>query len=55
VAASDLRGRELALTRQGQALLGKALPLWQRAQAQLASDLGDADLVALRKQLSALR
>ncbi len=55
VAASDLRAREVALTRQGTALLAKALPLWQQAQARLASDLGDADLGALRRQLAALR
>jgi DNA-binding MarR family transcriptional regulator len=55
VAVSDLRGREVVLTRQGSALLGKAVPLWQRAQAQLASDLGDADLGVLRQQLSVIR
>ncbi len=55
VAASDLRARQVALTRQGTALLAKALPLWQQAQARLASDLGDADLGALRRQLAALR
>jgi DNA-binding MarR family transcriptional regulator len=55
VAGSDLRGRELVLTRKGSSLLGKAVPLWQGAQARLASDLGDADLVALRQQLAAIR
>lgn len=55
VAAADLRGREVVLTRPGSALLAKALPLWQEAQAQLSQDLGDADLGALRQQLQALR
>ena len=55
VTASDLRGREVVLTRTGKALLAKALPLWQQAQSRLAADLGDADLGALRQQLSAIR
>lgn len=55
VSASDLRSREVALTRQGSTLLAKAVPIWQQAQAQLASDLGDADFGGLRRQLSALR
>jgi DNA-binding MarR family transcriptional regulator len=54
-AGHDLRARELALTRKGATLLAKALPLWQQAQARLASDLGDADLGDLRRQLAALR
>ena len=50
----DKRGRLLALTPEGKALLAKALPLWQQAHAEIEGQLpqGGGDL--LRETLAAL-
>jgi DNA-binding MarR family transcriptional regulator len=41
-AGEDRRERNLSLTRSGRAVLERALPLWQQAQARLHEVIGDA-------------
>jgi DNA-binding MarR family transcriptional regulator len=50
--AADRRGRRLALTPEGQALLAAAMPSWEAAHAAIERDLADADIV--RQELRAL-
>lgn len=48
-AAEEGRGKVYSLTAKGEALVTKALPLWSKAQGDLAEELGrDAFLDAIR-------
>jgi DNA-binding MarR family transcriptional regulator len=47
-------GKRLSLSAPGRRLLGKALPAWAKARAQLASRLGEKKLGAARKSLAEL-
>jgi len=46
-AGRDARTREISLTRAGQAALARATPYWQRAQAQVANQVGKPNVDAL--------
>jgi DNA-binding MarR family transcriptional regulator len=50
---SDRRGRRLVLTTEGQALLGRAIPLWRQCHGDLEAALGDT-AARLRADLDAL-
>lgn len=50
----DGRGRLLALTPEGSALLAEAVPIWQRAHAAIEGRLSDSDPDRLRASLRAL-
>jgi DNA-binding MarR family transcriptional regulator len=50
----DKRSRRLSLTDQGRELLVAALPLWDRAQAELDQIVAGSDLESLVKDLRAL-
>jgi len=50
----DRRERTLSLTRSGRAALERALPLWQRAQAELHERLGDGPWTRLPADLQSL-
>lgn len=50
----DLRTRKLSLTEQGHAALVRAFPLWQRAQAEIIKELGEARWTSLLKGISDL-
>ena len=50
----DRRGKRLALTEAGHALLNEALPIWKRKHAEIEAGLADADLEGLRRALLAL-
>lgn len=50
----DRREREIIVTRDGEELLGRAYPLWQGAQAQMAKRLGHQRLSRLLSDLSAM-
>ena len=47
VSGRDARTREVSLTRAGEKALRAALPLWKRAQIQVANKLGSERLEAL--------
>lgn len=49
----DRRSREVTLTRNGGALLRRALPLWERAQARIVGGLGDERWRGMLTDLSA--
>jgi DNA-binding MarR family transcriptional regulator len=49
---ADRRGRRLALTPEGRALLAAALPFWERTHAEVEAQLASAD--RLRRDLQAL-
>ena len=49
----DRREREVALTGAGQAILGKALPLWQAVQQEVKKELGQGRFERLLHDLSA--
>ena len=51
---ADRRGRRLALTPAGRALLAAALPLWEAAQAANRSLVAGSDLAGLLADLRAL-
>lgn len=51
---NDRRGRRLALTSTGMALLARALPVWIENHATIEASLPDADPDALRAALLAL-
>lgn len=51
---ADRRGRRLALTAAGSALLAAALPVWQRTHATVESVLQAPEPERLRRQLRAL-
>lgn len=46
-AGVDARTREVSLTRAGKAALAKATPYWQRAQVQVARQMGQRNIDAL--------
>jgi len=46
-AGRDARTREVSLTRAGEAALAKAMPYWQRAQVQVARQMGRQNIAAL--------
>lgn len=48
----DQRTRVAALTKHGQSVLLKALPVWEEAQAHVVNGLGEARFRALLTQLS---
>ena len=48
----DRRARRLALTAEGRAVLARAMPLWERAHAEIEAGLGGGDRV--RADLRAL-
>lgn len=54
VDAEDRRGRRLQLTRQGRAILKRALPLWLAQQAETEGLLKPAEFRGLRAALRAL-
>ena len=49
----DRREREVTLTGSGQAILGKALPLWQAVQKEVKKELGQGRFERLLHDLSA--
>ncbi len=52
IPGEDRREREITLTGTGQSILAKALPLWKKAQQQVAKELGDIRMARLLKDLS---
>ncbi len=52
--AKDRRGRRLALTLAGQALLGAAVPVWRRVHAEVDTEVEAAEGGGLRGALSVL-
>ena len=52
IPGEDRREREITLTGTGQSILAKALPLWKRAQQQVAKELGGIRMARLLKDLS---
>ncbi|HEX9702753.1 MAG TPA: MarR family winged helix-turn-helix transcriptional regulator [Rhodospirillales bacterium] len=54
VDAADRRGRRLALTAAGRALLVRALPIWRRAHRAIERGLAGADPDRLRADLRAV-
>jgi DNA-binding MarR family transcriptional regulator len=50
----DRRERTLSLTRSGRAALGRAMPLWQQAQARVLAQIGDARWARLLTDLQGL-
>jgi DNA-binding MarR family transcriptional regulator len=48
------RSRTLEITKKGQSQLGKALPLWEKAQDSLRRKLGDRDWAIVRGGLDRL-
>ncbi len=50
----DRRGRLLVLTQDGLALLAQAAPVWERAHASLAAEIGPAEMEMLRSLLNRL-
>jgi DNA-binding MarR family transcriptional regulator len=54
VDAADRRGRRMALTPAGRALLAAAVPLWERTQAATERLIPGADPDGLRAELRAL-
>jgi DNA-binding MarR family transcriptional regulator len=54
VDADDARARSIALTPEGRAWLGVALPLWTEAHAALEAELGEASPERMRHDLNVL-
>ncbi len=50
----DRRGRDVTLTPAGEARLGQALPLWEEAQAETLSRLGDDGWQELTSRLRSI-
>lgn len=48
----DRRSREVSLTKSGRKILAKSKPLWQRAQAVFASEIGPKEAARLRTMLN---
>ena len=48
---SDRRARPLTITPAGQAILENALPLWQKAQAHILDQIGEANWDAMMRGL----
>ena len=51
---SDQRGRRASLTRKGETLLAKAVPVWERTSVDVEALLEDGDSDGLRRGLLAL-
>jgi DNA-binding MarR family transcriptional regulator len=51
VDAADKRNRRLALTREGSAVLAKAVPIWKRTHAALDREIGWPNAARLRADL----
>ncbi len=51
VSAADRRRRVIRLTPQGRKAFQIALPLWQKAQAEISRRVGNTEIRALRAQL----
>jgi DNA-binding MarR family transcriptional regulator len=51
---SDQRGRRASLTRKGETLLAKAVPVWERTSQEVEALLEDGDADRLRSNLRAL-
>ena len=51
---SDQRGRRASLTRKGETLLAKAVPVWERTSLEVEALLEDGDSDRLRSNLRAL-
>jgi DNA-binding MarR family transcriptional regulator len=49
--AEDRRRRLIALTKQGRDVMAAAYPLWRKAQAELAAQLGANEIASLNKAL----
>lgn len=54
VSPADPRGRDASLTRAGEGLLARAIPIWQALQDEVGAHLPGATGEALRKSLSRL-
>ncbi len=52
VPGEDRRTRTVTLTKRGHEALGRALPLWKKAQARIVEDLGEERLRSLLADLS---
>jgi DNA-binding MarR family transcriptional regulator len=52
--ASDRRSRALKLTRKGESLLARALPVWEQTHREVEQLIPDADPEELRRGLRAL-
>jgi DNA-binding MarR family transcriptional regulator len=52
--AADARRRQVSLTTDGRARLGKAIPLWQQAQTRLENAFGTKATAVLRENLFTL-
>ena len=50
----DKRSRRLKLTAEGQALLGEAVPVWERTHAEVEGWIEDGDANRLRSDLQAI-
>ncbi len=50
----DARARDATLTREGERLLAKAIPIWQSKQDEIASRLSAADAKTMRRHLASL-
>jgi DNA-binding MarR family transcriptional regulator len=55
VSAQDGRAKRKTLSKNGEKILARALPLWRKAQDELVGKLGDAGWSEARKSLRALR
>jgi DNA-binding MarR family transcriptional regulator len=51
---SDRRGRQLSLTREGEALLDSAMPVWEQTHRDVEAQLKDVDPDRLRSSLRSL-
>jgi DNA-binding MarR family transcriptional regulator len=51
---ADARRRVVTLTEAGEAAVGRARPLWERAQRELVDGFGDGRTAALTSELHAL-
>jgi len=51
---SDRRGRQLSLTREGEALLDSAMPVWEQTHRDVEAQLKDVDADRLRSSLRSL-
>lgn len=54
LAGEDRRQRIISITPTGEALIEKAIPLWQNVQDRLAASLGQEGATALRAELATL-
>ena len=54
IAPTDSRARTIEVTAKGRALLNKAIPLWEDAQAQVIKQFSKSDLLSLQSGLGAL-